>query len=88
MLLPPAATVEEPSVLLPKENPVDMAAGSARRRQAKGSARRSRLKAQVGPAVQGWHMQSGRQEGPQGTQGSTRNSVETDGTRQSNGHKA
>lgn len=32
-------------------------------------------------------MQSGRQEGPQGTQGSTRNSVETDGTRQSNGHK-
>lgn len=28
--LPLAATVEEPSVLLPKENPVDMAAGSAR----------------------------------------------------------
>lgn len=51
MPLPPAATVEEPSVLLPKENPVDMAAGSARRRQAKGSARRSRLKAQAGPAA-------------------------------------
>lgn len=27
--LPPAATVEEPSVPLPKENPADMAAGSA-----------------------------------------------------------
>ena len=51
MLLPPAATVEEPSVLLPKENPVDMAAGSARPRHAKGSARRYRLKAQVGPAA-------------------------------------
>lgn len=51
VLLPPAATVEEPSVLLPKENPVDMAAGSARPRHAKGSARRYRLKAQVGPAA-------------------------------------
>lgn len=38
-------------MLLPKENPVDMVAGSARRRQAKGSARRSRLKVQASRAA-------------------------------------
>lgn len=34
--VPPGATVVEPSVLVPKENPVDMAAGVQRRQEAAG----------------------------------------------------
>lgn len=44
--VPPAATVVEPSVLVPKENPVDMAAGAQRRQEApRGLGRSSLLKA-------------------------------------------
>jgi len=50
--VPPAATVVEPSVLVPKENPVDMAAGAQRRQEAaRGLGRSSLLKAKAGRAA-------------------------------------
>lgn len=50
--VPPGATVVEPSVLVAKENPVDMAAGAQRRKEAAGgSGRSSLLKAKGGQAA-------------------------------------
>ncbi|ELK37798.1 hypothetical protein MDA_GLEAN10011831 [Myotis davidii] len=48
--VPPAATVVEPSVPVPKENPVDMAAPARRLQNAqRGLGCSSRIKAEAGP---------------------------------------